>query len=72
MLIQETIPPTKEGGWTLIKTYSSEGFLIRQDETEALYQEAIDPDFMNRTYTETDILPESADAGEEIPDLEQE
>ena len=29
--------------------------MIRQDETGNLYSEAIDPVYMNRTYTETDI-----------------
>lgn len=53
MIITETISPEKEGGWTFIKTYSSIGMMIRQDETGNLYSEAIDPDFTNRTYTET-------------------
>lgn len=42
-------------GTDLIHTYSNEGFMIRQDETGNLYSEAIDPNYMNRTYTETDI-----------------
>ena len=55
MLITEIIPPTTEGGWTLVKNYSDSGMMIRQDGTGDLYGEAIDPDFTNRTYTETDI-----------------
>ena len=39
----------------LIRTYSDIGMKIRQDETGYLYDEAIDPDYMSRTYTETDI-----------------
>lgn len=39
----------------LVRTYSDAGMMIRQDETGYLYEEAIDPDYMNRTYTETDI-----------------
>ena len=41
----------KEG---LIRTYSDEGFKIRQDGTGHIYDEAIDPDGSGRTYTETD------------------
>ena len=43
----------------LVRTYSDAGFLIRQDGTGILYGEAIDPVYMNRTYTETDIPVES-------------
>lgn len=39
----------------LVRTYSDIGMMIRQDETSFLYEEAIDPDYMNRTYTETNI-----------------
>lgn len=39
----------------LIRTYSDIGMMIRQDSTGILYEEAIDPDYTNRTYTETDI-----------------
>lgn len=38
----------------LIRTYSDAGMKIRQDGTGILYDEAIDPDYMHRTYTETD------------------
>lgn len=52
----------------LIKTYSNAGFMIQQDETGILYSEAIDPDFMNRTYTETNI---PIDADEEETEAEE-
>lgn len=39
----------------LVRTYSDAGFKIKQDGTDIIYDEAIDPVFMNRTYTETDI-----------------
>lgn len=39
----------------LVRTYSDRGMMIKQDGTGYLYDEAIDPDYMNRTYTETDI-----------------
>lgn len=47
----------------MIKTYSDSGFLIMQDGTGILYSEAIDPEFMNRTYSETDI-PIEVDDGD--------
>ena len=37
----------------LIRTYSDQNFKIRQDGTGVIYDEAIDPIKMNRTYTET-------------------
>ena len=41
----------KEG---LVRTYSDEGYKIRQDGTGIVYDEAIDPADSGRTYTETD------------------
>lgn len=43
------------GGTDLVCAYSNNKMMIRQDETGNLYSEAIDPVYMNRTYTETDI-----------------
>lgn len=48
----------------LVRTYSDLGMMIRQDETGYLYADAVDPDYMNRTYTETDI---PIDSEEEEP-----
>ena len=56
----------EENGWVLVRTYSDIGKMIRQDETGELYIEAIDPDFMHRTYTETDI--DAADDSMETPE----
>lgn len=42
-------------GTDLVRAYSNSKMMIRQDETGNLYSEAIDPVYMNRTYTETDI-----------------
>lgn len=42
-------------GTDLVRVYSNNKMMIRQDETGNLYSEAIDPVYMNRTYTETDI-----------------
>lgn len=44
-----------EGFTDLVKTYSDAGMMIIQDETGIMYAEAVDPDYMNRTYTESDI-----------------
>ena len=39
---------------TLVRTWSDAGMKIKQDGTGAIYDEAIDPASMGRTYTETD------------------
>ena len=43
---------TREDGVVLKRTYSDEGFMIERD--GVLYDEAIDPAELGRTYTETD------------------
>ena len=56
----------------LVRTYSDAKMMIRQDGTGILYAEAVDPDFMSRTYTETDIpieepeIPEDPDHYPEV------
>ena len=52
-------------GMTLIRTWDDAGNYIRQDGTGVLYAEAIDPDFMGRSYTETDIPIETFEEPEE-------
>ena len=47
---------TRTDGVELYKTYSDAGYLIRQVETGAEYDEAIDIDGMPYTYTETGKL----------------
>lgn len=44
----------EKNGRTLVRTSSDAGYLIRQDGTGAVYDEAVDPVEMGRTYTETD------------------
>lgn len=39
---------------TLVRTWSDAGMKIKQDGTGVIYDEAIDPISMGRTYTETD------------------
>lgn len=56
----------REDGVTLNRTYSDRGMKIRQDGTGIIYDEAIDPEEMGRTYTETDIPVDSDDSPEEI------
>lgn len=46
---------TREDGVNLYRTYSDENFMIRQNETGNLYDEAIDVENAPYTYTETDI-----------------
>ena len=47
---------TRPDGVELYRTYSDAGYLIRQAETGAEYDEAIDIDGTPYTYTETDKL----------------
>ena len=47
---------TRTDGVELYRTYSDAGYLIRQAETGAEYEEAIDVDGTTYTYTETDKL----------------
>lgn len=56
MVIYEEI-----SGTDLVRAYSNNNMMIRQDETGVLYTEAIDPNYMGRTYTETDIPIEEED-----------
>ena len=50
---------TREDGVNLYRTYSDQGFMLRQIETDILYNEAIDVENAPYTYEETDILIES-------------
>ncbi len=60
-----------ENSGDLGKTYSDRGMKIRQDGTGILYDEAVDPDYMGRTYTETDIpIEQEYDAIELNDDIE--
>ena len=57
---------TRDDGVVLVRTYSEEGFKIRQNGTGAIYDDAIDPEDSGRTYTETDeMIPD-----EDIEDSE--
>ena len=54
----------------LIRTYSDNGFKIQQNGTNIIYDEAVDPISMNRTYTETNI-PIDKDEGAETGEAEE-
>lgn len=43
-----------EGSTDLIKTYSDAGLMIQQEQTGAIYAEAIDVDYAGYTYIEID------------------
>ena len=53
MIIKEFYK-TREDGVNLYRFYSDGGFQIRQVETDAIYDEAIDVETANFTYEETE------------------
>ena len=46
---------TRKDGVNLYRTYSDANMLIKQDQTNILYEEAIDVENSGYTYTETEI-----------------
>lgn len=74
-MIQTEFYATLEDGTVLVRTYSDTGMYIIQDGTGMEYSEAVDPEKMHRTYTESerkipeDQLPEvmKKDSAEETP-----
>lgn len=59
---------TRSDGVVLVRTYSDEGFYIERDGVQ--YEEAIDPENMNRVYTETSIqIPEPEISPEEKEEI---
>ena len=71
-MIVQTVFRLEEDGWDLVRTYSSRGVKIMQDGTGEIYAEAIDPEFMHRTYTETEIPIEPNTINEENAEEEEE
>lgn len=55
-MIQREFYRQRADGVILIRTYSDEGYLIRQRETGELYMEAIDIEDAPYTYEETEDL----------------
>ena len=63
MIAQETI--RRDDGATLYRTYSDAGYRIRQTETGAIYDEAVDIAADRYSYTETDEpIEDDTDAAE--------
>ena len=61
---------TREDGVELLRSYSDIGMKIIQDGTEAVYDEAVYPDGLGRTFSETDIPIDAEEAtAEEIVDI---
>ncbi len=56
----------REDGVNLFRTYSDNAVMIRKDETDEIYDEAIDIEGAPYTYSETDIPIEQI---EDYPDI---
>ena len=54
-MIKRELYKTRKDGVNLYKTYSDKGYLIKQVETNEIYEEAIDVENAPYTYEETDI-----------------
>ena len=63
-MIKKEYYKTLEDGTVLVRTYSDSNCYIIQDGTGIEYSEAIDPEDMNRTYTESERIIE--DIAEEV------
>lgn len=53
-MIRKVFYETRKDGVNLYRTYSTEGYKIRQVQTGIIYDEAIDVENAPYTYTETD------------------
>ena len=60
-MIKKEYYKTLEDGAILVRTYSDSNHYIIQDGTGIEYSEAIDPENMNRTYTESERTAEGVD-----------
>ena len=57
-MVKKEYYKTLEDGTVLVRTYSDSNHYIIQDGTGIEYSEAIDPEQMNRTYTESEKIIE--------------
>ena len=64
-MVKKEYYKTLEDGTVLIRTYSDSNHYIIQDGTGIEYSEAIDPENMNRTYTESEKTIEEDSITEE-------
>ena len=62
-MIKKEYYKTLEDGTVLIRTYSDKNHYIIQDGTGIEYLDAIDPEHMNRTYTESERVIEEPIGG---------
>ena len=68
-MVKKEYYKTLEDGTVLVRTYSDSNHYIIQDGTGIEYSEAIDPENMNRTYTESEkIIEEDSITGESEPE----
>lgn len=64
-MVKKEYYKTLEDGTILIRTYSDSNHYIIQDGTGIEYSEAIDPENMNRTYTESEkVIEDSINSSE--------
>ena len=68
-MIKTDLYRTRKDGVNLYRTYSDEGFQIRQIETGTVYAEAIDVENAGYTYEETDIQIEDDITDSEALDI---
>lgn len=59
-MIKKEYYKTLKDGTVLIRTYSDRNHYIIQDGTGIEYLDAIDPEHMNRTYTESERIIEDS------------
>lgn len=64
-MIKKEFYKTRKDGVNLYRTYSDEGYRIKQIETSNVYDEAIDVEDTPYTYEETDMSIEEEKATEE-------
>ena len=64
-MVKKEYYKTLEDGTVLVRTYSDSNHYIIQDGTGIEYSEAIDPENMNRTYTESEKVIEEDSTTEE-------
>ena len=71
-MIRKEYYKTLEDGTVLVRTYSDSNHYIIQDGTGIEYSEAIDPENMNRTYTESEkTIEEDSVEESELEDVDK-
>lgn len=70
-MIKTTLYTTREDGVRLVRSYSDEGMII-QNQDGVRYSEAIDPETVSRTYTETaEPIPDAMRLTRRVESLEK-